>query len=136
MALPLVFAGATDDTGFADGDKLLISMASTDSSKSLSFSFTETVVIKRGILCFSGAPFGAYFDCHVLSGETVVHSFAKGFNIYGTGMVEMDTGEESFLEQGLTMKIEVYNSNGTGDEDAASAFKVWGNLLVRRLGTV
>lgn len=136
MALPLVFTGAGDNTGFADGSKLLISMASSDSSKYIDIDFSERVVIKRGILCFDSAPFGACFDCHVMNGTTIVHSFAKCFAIYGTGKIELDTGEESFIDDGLTMRIEVFNSSGTGDEDAASAFKVWGNLLLRRATTV
>jgi len=136
MALPFVFSGAGDDTGFADGDELLIKMASTDSSKSITIDFSETVIIKRGTIGFIGAPFGAKFHCHVLSGTTEVHSFAKNYNIAGTGVIDMDTGEESYIDEGLTMKIEVFNATGTGDHDAAADFKVWGNLLIRRATTV
>ena len=134
--LPLVFTGAGDNTGFGDGTSLHISMLNTDVYKVLDLSFSERVVIKRGILCFDSAPFGAFFDCHVLYDGSIVHSYAKKFCIFGTGYIELDTGEESFIEQGLEMRFEVYNSTGIGIYDPPSDFKVWGNLLIRRGVTV
>jgi hypothetical protein len=130
------FSGAGDDTGVADGERMLFSMTDQDAEKHVDLTFSETVYIKDGHFVSRDAPFGAYLSAtirHPVAGE--VGSFARMVPVVGSWPIDLNSDDRGKLDQGLILRITVGNANGTDPQDPAAAFKVAGRLEFYRATT-
>lgn len=122
-----------------DGDALLIyNMAATDTEKSVDVSYSEDVKVKDGALLMEGAPLGATVCATVWdpTGTTQVGAFVRRAAILGSGWYPFNTDDSGDLPAGYILRITVRNSDGTGDQEPAKAFKVAARVEMYRTTTV
>jgi hypothetical protein len=121
---------------------MLWNMAASDVSKSVELEFTETVYLKDGYIIAKDAPFGAYLDAEIMYdhptyGWIVVASFARKVPIFGTGWFPLDSEDRGEIQQGMKLRLTIYNSdNSDGIQDPAADFKAAGRLEMFRASTV
>ena len=131
------FTGASDGTAPGNGDRLLFSLTAADANQTVDLTFNEDVKIKDGYVLCQNAPFGAYVDItveHPTMGT--VAAFGRKIPICGTETFPLHVDDYATITQGLTLRITVYNANGTGAEDPATDFKVAGRIQLFRITTV
>ena len=135
------FSSCSDSAseGSGLGDKAaLFNMAADDTEKSVDLTFNEEVRIKDGHVAHIDAPLGAMISAvgYTPDGETAVAAFVVRAAILGTGWQVFDTEDYGTLPAGFRLRITVYNSTGTGGQDAPAAFKVAARVEMFRLLTV
>jgi len=133
------FQGACDDpeeedkqVGMGEGCRVLFELADTDDSKSMDFTFNESVYLKDAFMIVEGAPFGASVDGEVVH-PTLGHMlwFVKNVPIMGSlGWFPMDTENRAAMPFGLIMRITVHNATRNGGTNAA--FKLAGRFELFR----
>ncbi|OQW92823.1 MAG: hypothetical protein BWK78_00405 [Thiotrichaceae bacterium IS1] len=131
------FAGAGDYQAIGDGERLLFKLNANTVSKSANIIFSEDVYIKDGFVTSDGAPLGAYLDVDIIH-QTYgkVGAFAKKCALLGTGNLQFISNDRTLLNQGLALRVTVYNASGIGDEDNPSDFRVAGFLQIYRASTI
>lgn len=133
------FTSCGDSGGLSGGPKLVFKMTSGDAEKSVSLVFSETVYIKDGWCACVDAPLGATIsaEAYAPDGTTKVGGFVKHAALLGNQPhIPFDTEDYGTLPQGFILRLTVKNSSGTGDEDAAAAFKVIARVEMYRATTV
>lgn len=135
-----IFVGVGDHAtnGIFQGNRLLFKLTSSDASKSITLSFNENFFIKDGYIIPVDAPFGAYLTIEVLDGsDNVVSTFAHKISIYGSHPLYINSEDRTgLIPSTYKIKVTIGNSSGTGDEDAAAAFKVSGHIEMYRASTI
>lgn len=131
------FFGAGDDgDGYVGaGDRLLFKLSASDSSKYIDVEFAEDVYIKDGFIQAISAPFGACFSVEIIDSESIVQGFVKHAPIYGDTNYYFSSNDNALLTTDYKIRVTVANSDGTGGQDAAAAFKCCGWLEVYRKTT-
>lgn len=128
----------------ADASEIVFNMTANDSSKSVDLQFNQTIYMIGGEVSFKDAPLGAHFDISCwIGGETPtkVSSYGDKIFILGTGSRQYVSQDRdpvpSEAAPGVPMflRLTLYNSSGTGEQDAAAAFKFCGNLFTYRAVT-
>lgn len=132
----IFFSGRGDGSNPGDGTKMIFKMLSTDTSKFVDIEYDEKIYHQSVKIIYSNVPLGAYIDIDVLSGATVVASFVKGYLLHDTGVISLEGEDKSLINNSLKLRITVFNSDGTGDEDAAADFKVAVNFKFYRSTTI
>lgn len=131
------FAGASDDAGISNGERILFNLSANDQSQTVTLTFVEDIYIKDGYMIIENAPFGAYIDFDVLLPNNVpVASYGKKLPLFGSSPILLNTDDTAFMPAGLKLVITVHNSDGTGVQDPPSAFKVAGWIELFRVNTV
>lgn len=131
------FSGAGDNGSPANGPELMFNLSSTDTSKQIEIEFIEDVHMKDGVIRMENAPLGSYIDVEIVDPvDGVVGAYLKKVPLLGTGRIDFNTDDQEIIQDGLKVRVTVYNSDGTGDKDAAAAFKVIGFFEMYRATTV
>lgn len=135
------FTGCGDDVAsgvIGGGDHLIFKMASTDTVKSVDLEFTEDVWFKDGFAMMDQLPpLGAYMNLFVVHPTAgIVGCFGRKIWLVGGGEVVLNTDDRAKLDVGLKLRIEVYNSDGLGDNDPPSSFILTGRIEMFRATTV
>lgn len=131
------FAGAGDSGGIGNGNQLIFNLSNTDVSKSVDLTYSENVFMKDGVIRFTNAPLGSYLDLEIVHPVAgVIGSYARKLHLLGDGRIDVNSEDYAEITAGLIVRISVYNSNGTGEQDPASNFKVCGFLEMYRTNTV
>lgn len=133
------FSSVSDNTGVGDGSDLLIfNMTISDSSKSIDIVYSDLVYIKDGFVACQNAPLGSLVSAEVYdpTGTTKIGAFVYKAALLDTMPVPFDTEDKGTLPAGYILRLTVYNSNGTGDQDAAADFKAIARVEMFRSNTV
>ena len=79
--------------------------------------------------------FGAMVDIDIYHPHPAIGyllSFGKQVPVYGDFPITLNTEDRAKLDQGLIVRVTVYNATGAPGEDAAAAFQVLGRLELYR----
>jgi hypothetical protein len=137
LGMDTYFTGAGDDISdpqnpvVGGGDCLNFDLTDQDASKMVDLEFCEDVYMKDGFMITENAPFGAYFDIEIVHPVYgVVGSYAKKCPLFTTGWFPLDTDDRGLLNEGLKLRVTVYNAA------TKVAFKVAARMEMFRLTTV
>lgn len=118
-----LFSGSGDSSGIGAGARLLFNLLSTDASKSITIEYDERVDIADIIILSRGAPFGSHIKIEILNAsDTVIEIVAINVPLISERIFTLDCDGRTTVGDTDKLKITVYNSSGTGGEDAAAAF--------------
>lgn len=121
------FVGARDNEVEAGCARILFNMTSTDTSKSVDMTFSSDVYLKDGMIVPKDGPLGAYLDVeifHPVAG--FVDYYCRKVPIFGSTPLPLNSEDRQHIPAGLIIRLTVYNSDGTGEQDAAADFQMAG----------
>ena len=124
-----VFAGEGDD-----GARIFLKLTDTDEEKEVDLVFSEDVWVQEGRLwCSDSVPFGATADVEFIHPVTneVLARFCKHVPLC-PGWIYLEALDSALLPTGVKVRMEVYNSPGTGIYDPPGPFKVAGIITLYR----
>ncbi|HUW08761.1 MAG TPA: hypothetical protein VM537_03485 [Anaerolineae bacterium] len=126
-----------EDLKVAEGALLIFNMAVDDAEKSVELIYNETVYIKDGYVICAGAPLGAWVSAEVYdpTGTTKLGGFVSKSLLLGDARVSFNTDDYGVLPQTFKLRLTIHNADGTGEEDAAAAFKAIARVEMYRAAT-
>ena len=131
------FSGAGDSGGIGLGNRMIFNLTASDASKSVDLNYSEDVYLKDGVINYKDAPLGSCLSVEIIHPiNGIVKKYATKLPLLGTGRTDINSEDSGKIDFGLKVRVTVYNSDGTGDQDVASAFKVCGLLEMYRVNAI
>jgi len=113
--------------------KAIISLIAIDVKQSVTFNYDDTIQLHKASIAPIGAPLGSYINIRSLDNDgSIKEHLCNGLLLYGDKLIIIESQRLIKITSLEKLRVTVYNSDGTGVEDSAAAFRVLINFTMFR----